>query len=55
MAEEASYCNSKNSPDFEAVGVVRDFVVVNVSKTNAANEIFVDRGVDEKDRIEESI
>ena len=36
------------------MGVVRDFVVVNVSKTKAARESFVDSGVDEKDRNEAS-
>ena len=51
--DEASYCNSKKSPAFDAVGVVRDLVVVSVSNTKAARESFVDSGVDEKDRIEE--
>lgn len=51
--EEASYCNSKKRPAFEAVGVVTDLVVVSVSKTNAARESFVDNGVAEKERIEE--
>ncbi len=37
----------------EAVGVVRDFVVVSVSKTKAASDSFVDNGVDEKDRMDE--
>lgn len=54
MVDEASYCNSKKRPAFDAVGVVRDFVVVSVSNTKAARESFVDSGVDEKDRIEES-
>lgn len=51
--EEASYCSSKKRPALEAVGVVTDFVVVSVSKTNAASESFVDSGVAEKERIEE--
>ena len=51
--EEASYCSSKNSPAFEAVWVVIDFVVVSVSKTNAASESFEDKGVEEKDKNEE--
>lgn len=38
----------------EAVGEVRDFVVVSVSNTNAARESLVDSGVEEKERIEES-
>lgn len=52
--EEASYCNSKKRPALEAVGVVTDLVVVSVSKTNAASESFVDNGVAEKERIEDS-
>ena len=54
IVDEASYCSSKKRPAFDAVGVVKDFVVVNVSNTKAARESFVDSGVDEKDRIEES-
>ena len=54
IVDEASYCISKKSPAFDAVGVVRDFVVVSVSNTKAARESFVDSGVDEKDRIEAS-
>ena len=54
IVEEASYCSSKKSPAFDAVGVVRDFVVVSVSNTKAARESFVESGVDEKDRIEDS-
>ena len=54
LVDEASYCSSKKRPAFDAVGVVRDFVVVNVSNTKAARESFVDSGVEEKDRIEES-
>lgn len=54
VVDDASYCNSKKSPAFDAVGVVRDFVVVSVSKTKAARESFVESGVDEKERIEES-
>ena len=54
IVDEASYCNSKKRPAFDAVGVVKDFVVVNVSNTKAARESFVDSGVDEKERIEES-
>lgn len=38
----------------EAVGVVRDLVVVSVSNTKAARESFVDSGVDEKDSIEDN-
>jgi hypothetical protein len=34
--DEPSYCSSKKSPAFEAVCVVKDFVVVRVSKRNAA-------------------
>ena len=52
--DEASYCNSKKRPAFDAVGVVRDFVVVRVSNTKAARESLVDSGVDEKDKMEES-
>ena len=37
----------------EAVGVVTDLVVVKVSYTNAAREILVDRGVDERERSED--
>ena len=51
--DDASYCSSKKRPAFEAVGVVRDLVVVMVSKTNAARESFVESGVDENDRIDE--
>lgn len=54
VVDDASYCSSKKSPAFDAVGVVRDLVVVSVSKTKAARESFVDNGVDEKERIEES-
>ena len=43
---EVSYCNSKKRPAFEAVGVVTDLVVVRVSKTKAAKESFLERGVD---------
>lgn len=50
--DDASYCNSKKRPAFEAVGVVTDFVVVSVSKTKAANESLLDNGVEEKDRKE---
>ena len=53
IVDEASYCNSKKSPAFDAVGVVSDFVVVSVSNTKAARESFVDSGVEEKDKIEE--
>ena len=38
----------------EAVGVVRDLVVVRVSNMKAARESFVDSGVDEKDSIEDN-
>lgn len=54
MVDEASYCNSKKRPAFDAVGAVRDFVVVSVSNTKVARESFVDSGVDEKDSIDES-
>ena len=33
---------------------MRDLVVVRVSKTKAASDSFVDKGVDEKDKMEES-
>lgn len=52
--DEASYCNSKNRPAFEAVWVVRDLVVVKVSKINAAQDNFVDKGVDENERNDDS-
>lgn len=52
--DEVSYCSSKNRPDLEAVGVVTDLVVVSVSKTNAANDNFFDRGVDECCKSDES-
>jgi hypothetical protein len=52
--DDASYCSSKNSPAFDAVGVVTDFVVVRVSKTKAARDSLVDNGVDENDRMDES-
>ena len=52
--DEASYCSSKNSPAFEAVGVVTDLVVVRVSKIKAASDSLVDKGVEENDRMEES-
>lgn len=45
--EEVSYWSSKNSPDFEAVGVVAVLVVVKVSKTYAASDSLVDSGVDD--------
>lgn len=48
--DEASYCNSKNRPALDAVGVVTDLVVVRVSNTKAARESFVESGVEEKDR-----
>ncbi len=55
MTEEAvSYCSSKKRPAFEAVGVVAVLVVVKVSKTNAASESFVDRGVEDLLRRAES-
>lgn len=53
IVEDASYCNSKKSPAFEAVGVVTDFVVVKLSKAKAARESLVDKGVEENDRKEE--
>lgn len=53
IVDEASYCSSKKRPAFEAVGVVRDFVVVRVSKTKAARDNLVDKGVDEKDSIDD--
>jgi hypothetical protein len=45
--DAVSYCNSKNRPAFDAVGVVAVFVVVRVSNTYAARESFVERGVDD--------
>lgn len=54
IVDEASYCNSKKRPAFDAVGVVKDLVVVSVSNTKAARESFVDSGVEEKDKNEES-
>ena len=53
VEDEASYCNSKNKPALDAVGVVTDLVVVRVSKANVANEILVDSGVDEKESSDE--
>lgn len=50
MAAEVSYCISKKRPALEAVGVVTDLVVVKVSKTKAAKESFLDRGVAEYSR-----
>jgi hypothetical protein len=47
--EEVSYCNSKNRPALEAVGVVEVLVVVRASNTKAANESFFDSGVDENE------
>ena len=47
LAEASSYCNSRKSPAFDAVWVVMDFVVVKVSNTKAAREIFEESGVDE--------
>jgi hypothetical protein len=49
-AAEVSYCISKKRPALEAVGVVTDFVVVRVSKTNAAKDSFFDKGVAEYSR-----
>ena len=43
---EISYCNSKKRPALDAVGVVTDLVVVKVSKTNAARESLLDKGVE---------
>jgi hypothetical protein len=51
--EAVSYCNSKNRPALEAVGVVAVLVVVRASNTNAANESFFDNGVEEKDSRED--
>lgn len=45
--EDVSYCNSKNRPALEAVGVVTDFVVVSVSNTKEAKDSFFESGVDE--------
>jgi hypothetical protein len=42
---EVSYWSSNNKPALDALGVVRDFVVVKVSNRNAAWDIFWDRGV----------
>ena len=44
--DDVSYWNSKKRPALEAVGVVTDFVVVRVSKTKAAYESLLERGVD---------
>jgi len=52
--DDPSYCNSRNRPAFEAVGVVTDFVVVSVSKTKAAYEILLDNGVEENDKNDDS-
>jgi hypothetical protein len=52
--EAVSYCNSKKSPAFDAVGVVAVFVVVSVSNTYAARESFVERGVDDFLRMADS-
>lgn len=52
--EEASYCSSKNRPALDAVGVVTDLVVVRVSNTKAAYDSFVDRGVEENERNDDS-
>ncbi len=54
IVDEASYCNSKKRPALDAVGVVRDLVVVSVSNTKAARESFVDSGVEENERIEDN-
>lgn len=51
--EVVSYCSSKNKPALDAVGVVTDFVVVNVSNTKAAKDSFLDRGVEEYCRRDE--
>lgn len=48
--EDVSYWSSKNRPAFDAVGVVTDLVVVKVSKTKAAYDSLLDRGVDECDK-----
>jgi hypothetical protein len=50
MAEEVSYCSSKKSPAFDAVGVRADLVVVKLSNTNAAYDSLLESGVDEKER-----
>lgn len=52
-AEDPSYCNSKNKPALEAVGVVNDLVVVRVSNIKAAYDNFDDNGVDEYERNDE--
>ena len=46
VVETLSYCSSRKRPAFEAVGVVRDFVVVKVSNRKAASEILFDNGVE---------
>ena len=48
--DEPSYCSSKKSPAFDAVGVVKDLVVVNVSKIKEAYDNLDDNGVDENER-----
>jgi hypothetical protein len=53
LVEDESYCSSKNKPALEAIGVVTDFVVVRVSKTKAARDSFVDKGVEENERKED--
>jgi hypothetical protein len=44
---DVSYCSSKNRPAREAIGVVAVFVVVSASKTYAARESLLDKGVDD--------
>lgn len=53
LFEDGSYCNSKNRPALDAVGVVTDLVVVRVSNTKAANDSFVESGVEEYDKRED--
>lgn len=50
IEDDPSYCNSRKRPAFDAVCVVKDFVVVRASKTKVAYESFDERGVDEKER-----
>jgi len=45
-AEDVSYWSSKNSPAFDAVGVVEVLVVVSESNTNAAYDSLLDKGVE---------
>ena len=50
VCKVVSYCNSKKRPALEAVALVAVFVVVRLSKTYAAYESFLERGVEVNDR-----